>query len=97
MLKKGLNVCMVIKGGRMTYCIIHKGKVIKEYPHRLTCVIWLMLKGLVYMKSRRLKMTKSLTEQQIRKIIENGTGKASKVCEKKFYNAKKYLEKWGVK
>lgn len=32
----------------MTYRIIHKGKVIKEYPHRLTCVIWLMLKGLVY-------------------------------------------------
>lgn len=32
----------------MSYCIIHKGKVIKKYPHRLTCVIWLMLKGLVY-------------------------------------------------
>ena len=32
----------------MKYRIIHKGKVIKEYPHRLTCVIWLMMKGLVY-------------------------------------------------
>ena len=36
-------------------------------------------------------MTKSLTEQQIRKIIENGTGKAAKVCEKKFYGKPKSL------
>lgn len=32
----------------MSYQIKHKGKVIKEYPHKLTCVIWLMLKGLCY-------------------------------------------------
>ena len=40
-------------------------------------------------------MTKTLTEQQIRKIIENGTGKAAKVCEKKFYGKPKSLtEQW---
>ena len=40
-------------------------------------------------------MTKSLTEQQIRKIIENVTGKAAKVCEQKFYgNPKSLTEQW---
>ena len=40
-------------------------------------------------------MTKSLTEQQIRKIIENVTGKAAKVCEQKFYGKPKSLtEQW---
>ena len=40
-------------------------------------------------------MSKTLTEQQIRKIIENGTGKAAKVCEKKFYGKPKSLtEQW---
>lgn len=33
------------------YQIIYKGKVLKEYPHRIQCVIWLMLKGLVYTSS----------------------------------------------
>lgn len=40
-------------------------------------------------------MTKTLTEQQIRKIIEKGTLKAAKVCEKKFYGKPKSLtEQW---
>ena len=40
-------------------------------------------------------MTKTLTEQQIRKTIENGTGKAAKVCEQKFYDKPKSLtEQW---
>lgn len=40
-------------------------------------------------------MTKTLTEQQIRKIIENGTGKAAKVCKQKFYDKPKSLtEQW---
>ena len=40
-------------------------------------------------------MTKSLTEQKIRKIIENVTGKAAKVCEQKFYDKPKSLtEQW---
>lgn len=40
-------------------------------------------------------MTKTLTEQQIRKIIENGTEKAAKVCKKKFYGKPKSLtEQW---
>ena len=40
-------------------------------------------------------MTKTLTEQQIRKIIENVTGKAAKVCEQKFYDKPKSLtEQW---
>jgi len=40
-------------------------------------------------------MTKTLTEQQIRKIIENGTEKAAKVCEQKFYDKPKSLtEQW---
>ena len=40
-------------------------------------------------------MTKSLTEQQIRKIIENVTWKSSKVCEQKFYDKPKSLtEQW---
>lgn len=32
----------------MTYRITYKGKTVKEYPHKLTCIIWLILKGLVY-------------------------------------------------
>lgn len=32
----------------MSYQIKHKGIVIKEYPHKITCIIWLTLKGLVY-------------------------------------------------
>ena len=40
-------------------------------------------------------MTKTPTEQQIRKIIENGTGKAAKVCKQKFYDKPKSLtEQW---
>lgn len=40
-------------------------------------------------------MTKTLTEQQIRKILEKGTFKAAKVCEKKFYGKPKSLtEQW---
>ena len=40
-------------------------------------------------------MTKTLTEQQIRKIIENGTRKAAKVCKQKFYDKPKSLtEQW---
>lgn len=48
----------------MTYCIIHKGKVIKEYPHRLTCVIWLMLKGLVYEHWRLGKLDYMIGEKR---------------------------------
>ena len=40
-------------------------------------------------------MTKTLTEKQTRKIIENVTGKAAKVCEQKFYGKPKSLtEQW---
>jgi hypothetical protein len=40
-------------------------------------------------------MTNTLTEQQIRKIIENVTGKAAKVCKQKFYGKPKSLtEQW---
>lgn len=40
-------------------------------------------------------MSKELTEQKIRKIIENVTGKAAKVCEQKFYGKPKSLtEQW---
>lgn len=30
------------------YQITYKGKVIKEYPHRIQAVIWLMMKGHIY-------------------------------------------------
>lgn len=29
------------------YAIIHKGKVIKRYPFKLQCVVWLYFKGLI--------------------------------------------------
>lgn len=32
----------------MNYRITYKGKTVKEYPHKITCVVWLILKGLVY-------------------------------------------------
>lgn len=40
-------------------------------------------------------MTKTITEKQIRKILENGTEKAAKVCKQKFYDKPKSLtEQW---
>ena len=32
----------------MTYRIVYKGNAIKEYPHKLTCIVWLAMRGFVY-------------------------------------------------